>query len=66
LKHGPSGVELDRGDPRCASNGKFWVFYGALSSVEYTIRVTDTVTGKVKAYTNPKGQFASVGDTEAF
>jgi len=47
-------------------NGKFWVFYGALSNVEYTIRVTDTVTGKVKTYANPKGQFASLGDTEAF
>jgi ELWxxDGT repeat protein len=47
-------------------NGKFWVFYGALSSVEYTIRVTDTVTGQVKTYTNPKGQLASLADTDAF
>ncbi|HEY0512483.1 MAG TPA: ELWxxDGT repeat protein [Thermoanaerobaculia bacterium] len=49
-----------------ASNGKFWVFYGALSNVEYTIQVTDTATGAVKTYTNPAGQFASVGDTDAF
>jgi len=47
-------------------NGNFWVFYGALSNVEYTITVTDTVTGRSKTYDNPARQFASVGDTEAF
>ena len=38
-----------------ALNGKFWVFYGALSSVEYTLTVTDTATGAVRTYTNPTG-----------
>jgi len=47
-------------------NGHFWVFYGALSNVEYTIIVTDTETGQVRRYTNPLGEFGSVGDTEAF
>jgi ELWxxDGT repeat protein len=47
-------------------NGKFWVFYGALSNVAYTITVRDTVTGHVRTYTNPLGEFASVGDTSAF
>jgi ELWxxDGT repeat protein len=47
-------------------NGKFWVFYGALSNVEYTITVTDTQTGAVKEYKNPSGQFGSAGDTGAF
>ena len=47
-------------------NGKFWFFYGALSSVEYTLTVTDTVTGAVKTYTNPSGTLASVADTGAF
>lgn len=47
-------------------NGKFWVFYGALSDVEYTITVTDTVTGAVKTYFNPQGRLASVADTSAF
>lgn len=46
-------------------NGKFWVFYGALSNVEYTLTVTDTSTGAVKVYRNPAGTFASVGDTSA-
>lgn len=47
-------------------NGEFWVFYGALSSVEYEMTVTDTVTGNIKTYRNPSGRFASVGDTSAF
>ena len=47
-------------------NGKFWVFFGALSSVEYTITVVDTVSGEVRSYSNPLGAFASVGDTSAF
>ncbi len=47
-------------------NGKFWVFYGALSNVEYTITVTDTLTSAVKTYINPQGQLASVADTSAF
>jgi ELWxxDGT repeat protein len=47
-------------------NGHFWVFYGALSNVQYSLTVTDTVTGTFKTYTNPSGQFASVADTSAF
>jgi ELWxxDGT repeat protein len=47
-------------------NNKFWVFYGALSSVQYTLTVTDTETGKVKKYENPSGRLASVADTGAF
>ncbi len=47
-------------------NGNFWVFYGALSNVEYRLTVTDTLTGRQKTYTNPSGRFASVGDTAAF
>ena len=49
-----------------ALNGKHWVFYGALSSVEYTITVTDTQTGAQKTYKNPSGRLASVADTGAF
>jgi ELWxxDGT repeat protein len=47
-------------------NGKFWVFYGALSSVEYTLTVTDTQTGQTRKYENPSGRLASVADTGAF
>jgi ELWxxDGT repeat protein len=49
-----------------AVNGKFWVFYGAMSNVQYTVTVTDILTGAVKTYPNPIGQFASVADTDAF
>ncbi len=47
-------------------NDKFWVYYGALSNVEYTLTVTDTATGAFKTYFNPAGRFASVGDNNAF
>jgi predicted outer membrane repeat protein len=47
-------------------NGAFWVFYGALSNVEYTLKITDTVTGRVRTYQNPAGRLASAGDTNAF
>jgi hypothetical protein len=47
-------------------NQHFWVFYGALSDVEYTITVTDSQTGAVKTYFNPRGHLASFADTSAF
>ena len=47
-------------------NGKFWFFYGALSSVDYTLTVTDTQTGAVRVYHNPAGRLASGADTNAF
>jgi hypothetical protein len=49
-----------------AVNGHYWVFYGALSDVEYTITVTDEATGLQKVYFNPSGNQASVADTAAF
>jgi hypothetical protein len=49
-----------------AFNNKFWVFYGALSNVQYTITVTDTQTGAVKTYQNPNGNLASGADVAAF
>ena len=47
-------------------NGHFWVFFGALSNVEYTITVTDTVTAARKTYRNPPGGLTSRADTAAF
>jgi hypothetical protein len=49
-----------------AVNGHFWVFYGALSNVEYTVTVTDTQTGAVKTYHNPAFQLSSRADVSAF
>jgi hypothetical protein len=47
-------------------NGHFWVFYGALSNVHYTITVHDTVGGTYRTYENPQGSLASAADTSAF
>ncbi len=49
-----------------AVNGHYWVFYGALSDVQYTITVTDTQSGEERTYENPQGTLASVADTAAF
>jgi hypothetical protein len=48
------------------SNGKFWIFYGALSDVEYRVKVTDTQTGKVKVYHSQPGSLSGLADTSAF
>lgn len=47
-------------------NNAYWVFFGALSNVEFEIEVTDTLTGDQVTYTNPSGNFGSRADTEAF
>lgn len=47
-------------------NGWFWVFFGALSNVAYTVTVTDTFTGSERIYRNPAGTLASRADTRAF
>ena len=39
---------------------------GALSDVEYTVTVADTVTSAVRTYHNPPRHLASVADTAAF
>lgn len=48
------------------TNGNFWVFFGSLTNVGFELTVTDTQSGQVKTYTNPLGNFSSVGDTDAF
>jgi hypothetical protein len=49
-----------------AVNGHFWVYFGALSDVEYTVTVTDTQTHKVKTYRNAPHTQASRADGAAF
>ncbi|MEO1087996.1 MAG: hypothetical protein AAFY88_27505, partial [Acidobacteriota bacterium] len=36
----------------------YWVFFAAAATIELRVRVTDTLTGKVKEYLNPKGEAA--------
>jgi len=47
-------------------NGNFWFFAGSLTNVEFELTVTDMVTSVQKVYSNPSGDFASIGDTSAF
>jgi len=47
-------------------NGKFWVFYGALSDVQYDLTVTDTTTGLSHTYHNNQGNLCGKGDTGTF
>ena len=51
----------------CALNDHFWVFAAATTTVEYTLRVTDTETGAVREYHNTAGTPApALTDTAAF
>lgn len=47
-------------------NGHYWIFWGALTNVEFTLTVTDTSTGATWTRHNSLGDFASGGDTTAF
>jgi hypothetical protein len=52
-----------------AINGKWWVFHGALTSLQYTVTVTDKNTGIVKTYQHPASSGSSLcggSDTGAF
>jgi len=46
-------------------NDHWWVFYGALSNVEFDITVTDRATNRTATYFSPLGDFAARGDTTA-
>ena len=62
----PTNVELAAKllDGR-ALNGKYWFLYGGLSDVEYTVTLTDTVTGESKPYRNEAGSLCGGIDIEA-
>jgi hypothetical protein len=49
-----------------AVNGRFWVFYGAMTNFAFTLTLTDTTNGAVRTYVNPAGTIASLADTSAF
>jgi Calx-beta domain len=51
----------------CGVNQRFWVFAGGLTDVEVEMEVTDTRTGAVQTYLNPRGNaFLPIQDTSAF
>lgn len=46
---------------------RYWVFAAGTTNVQYTLRVTDTLTGQVRQYANPLGTAsAAITDTGAF
>jgi virginiamycin B lyase len=47
-------------------NDHFWVFIGGMTNVHFSLVVHDVLTGTTKTYTNPQGQFLSLGDTGTF
>jgi virginiamycin B lyase len=51
----------------CTLNQEFWIFAAATTNAGFTLTVSDTRTGRVKAYSNPDGTAARpVQDTAAF
>ena len=42
------------------------VLYGTLSNLAYTLRVTETTTGRVKTYVNAAGNYCGGLDSNAF
>ncbi len=51
----------------CEANNRYWVFAAATTNLEHTLRVRDTVSGKVKSYRNRLGHTPDiVTDSAAF
>lgn len=44
-------------------NGRFWVFWGGLTDVEYTLVVRDQLTGQEEVYVKPAGEIHGGADT---
>jgi hypothetical protein len=47
-------------------DGHFWIFYGGLSDVKYSLEIEDLVTGETWQRVNPKGSICGGSDTAAF
>ncbi|MEM6705970.1 MAG: Calx-beta domain-containing protein [Acidobacteriota bacterium] len=51
----------------CALNQRYWIFGSGLTDVAIEVRITDTVTGAVREFSNPLGQgFVPIRDINAF
>ena len=64
----PTNIELVvKALTGCSVNGNYWVFTGGLTDVGVELKVTDTLTGAVKSYSNPLSTpFQPIQDTTAF
>jgi hypothetical protein len=47
-------------------NGRYWVFYGGLTGVQYTFIVTDKQTNATKTYVKATGTYDGGADVSAF
>lgn len=47
-------------------NGHYWIFFGALTDLEYWLTATDPATGASKTYYNPPGNLCGQADILAF
>src|SRR5262245_34234282 len=47
-------------------NGRFWVFIGSTTNVEYTVTVIDMSNNATKSYTNPQGSTGTIIDLQSF
>jgi glucose/arabinose dehydrogenase len=48
------------------TNGCQWLFFGALSNLEFDFFVVEASTGRLRTYSSPLGALASFGDIETF
>ena len=49
-----------------AVNGEFWVFYGGLTDLEYTLTVRENQTGRIKTFRKEGGSATGGFDTSGF
>ena len=51
----------------CAINNHYWLYFAAVTDVEFTVKVRDTQTGRTWVHLNPGGNVAApVRDVDAF
>jgi hypothetical protein len=49
-----------------ALDGHFWVFLGGLTDLEYSLSITDTLSGRTRIYRKPLSSTCGWNDTSAF
>jgi len=47
-------------------NDHYWLYHSAMTSLAYTLTVSDLTTGITKTYSKPAGEFCGHGDTTTF
>lgn len=62
----PSNVELLVKTLEFKEDDQVLILWGALSNLEYTLKVTDTLSGEVQTYHNPPGTYCGGLDQDAF